>query len=62
MGISRSSLRSEAVFLLQASRPGLWLTAIAFYMLPLGQRAVFHSLAFWLGAPSMTLPTSKLPL
>ena len=60
MGISRSSLRSEAVFLLQASRPGLWLTAIAFYMLPLGQRAVFHSLAFWLGALYVSFPMGLL--
>ena len=60
MGISRSSLRSEAVFLLQASRPGLWLTAIAFYMLPLGQRAVFHSLAFWLGAVYVSFPMGLL--
>ena len=62
MGISRSSLRSEAVFLLQASRPGLWLTAIAFYMLPLGQRAVFHSLAFWLGARFTALSLSAQAL
>jgi len=60
VGISRSSLRSEAVFLLQASRPGLWLTAIAFYMLPLGQRAVFHSLAFWLGAVYVSFPMGLL--
>jgi len=60
VGISRSSLRSEAVFLLQASRPGLWLTAIAFYMLPLGQRAVFHSLAFWLGALYVSFPMGLL--
>ena len=60
MGISRSSLRSEAVFLLQASRPGLWLTAVAFYMLPLGQRAVFHSLAFWLGALYVSFPMGLL--
>jgi len=60
VGISRSSLRSEAVFLLQASRPGLWLTAIAFYMLPLGQRDVFHSVAFWLGAVYVSFPMGLL--
>ena len=60
MGISRSSLRSEAVFLLQASRPGLWLTAIAFYMLPLGQREVFHSATFWLGALYVSFPMGLL--
>ena len=50
----------EPVFLLQASRPGLWLTAIAFYMLPLGQRAVFHSTAFWLGALYVSFPMGLL--
>ena len=57
---ARASLRSELVFLLQASRPGLWLTAIAFYMLPLAQRNVFHSVAFWLGALYVSLPMGLL--
>ena len=56
----RLSLRSEPVFLLQASRPGLWLTAIAFYMLPLAQRDVFHSVAFWLGALYVSFPMGLL--
>jgi len=42
------------------SRPGLWLTAIAFYMLPLGQRPVFHSTAFWLGALYVSFPMGLL--
>ncbi len=50
----------EPVFLLQVSRPGLWLTAIAFYMLPLGQRPVFHSTAFWLGALYVSFPMGLL--
>lgn len=54
------SLRSELVFLLQASRPGLWLTAIAFYMLPLAQRDVFRSNAFWLGALYVSFPMGLL--
>ncbi len=53
-------LRSDNAFLLQASRPGLWLTAIAFYMLPLGQREVFHSLAFWLGVLYVSFPMGLL--
>ena len=53
-------LRSDQAFLLQASRPGLWLTAIAFYMLPLGQREVFHSVAFWLGALYVSFPMGLL--
>ncbi len=51
---------AEAVFLLQASRPGLWLTAVAFYMLPLSQRDVFHSVAFWLGALYVSFPMGLL--
>ncbi len=54
--MTASSLRSELKFLLQASRPGLWLTAIAFYMLPLGRREVFHSTAFWPGSLSVSPP------
>ena len=53
-------LRSDQTFLLQASRPGLWLTAIAFYMLPLAQRNVFHSVAFWLGALYVSFPMGLL--
>ena len=60
MATERTSLRSEHLFLLQASRPGLWLTAIAFYMLPLGQRNVFHSAVFWLGALYVSFPMGLL--
>jgi len=54
------SPRSELAFLLQASRPGLWLTAIAFYLLPLSQRDVFHSVAFWLGVLYVSFPMGLL--
>ncbi len=60
MATERTSLRAEHLFLLQASRPGLWLTAIAFYMLPLGQRNVFHSAVFWLGALYVSFPMGLL--
>jgi len=43
-------------FLIKASRPGLWLTAVWFYLLPLGQRHVFHSAGFWLGLIYVTFP------
>jgi 4-hydroxybenzoate polyprenyltransferase len=56
----KSSLRSELFFLLQASRPGLWLTAIWFYMLPLGQRDVFQSVPFWLGVLYVSFPMGLL--
>ncbi|PYP11625.1 MAG: hypothetical protein DMD59_02275 [Gemmatimonadetes bacterium] len=60
MATERTSLRAEHLFLLQASRPGLWLTAIAFYMLPLGQRNVFQSAVFWLGALYVSFPMGLL--
>ncbi len=47
---------SAFVFVIKASRPGLWLTAVWFYLLPLGQRHVFYSGAFWLGLIYVTLP------
>jgi 4-hydroxybenzoate polyprenyltransferase len=56
----QSALRSELVFLLQASRPGFWLTALWFYMLPLAQRQVFDSASFWLGAMYVTFPMGML--
>src|SRR5262249_40608929 len=51
---------SDFTFLLQASRPGLWLTAIWFYLLPLGGRHVFHSVAFWLGVVYVSFPLGLL--
>lgn len=51
---------STFAFTLQASRPGLWLTSIWFYMLPLGGRHVFASLSFWLGMAYVTLPMGLL--
>jgi 4-hydroxybenzoate polyprenyltransferase len=47
---------SSLAFIIKASRPGLWLTAVWFYLLPLGQRNVFHSVGFWLGLIYVTLP------
>src|SRR5215470_612023 len=51
---------SELTFILQASRPGLWLTSIWFYMLPLGGRNLFGSVPFWLGVLYMTFPMGLL--
>lgn len=51
---------SELRFILQASRPGLWITSIWFYMLPLGGRNVFHFLPFWFGMIYVTLPMGLL--
>ncbi|HLJ25866.1 MAG TPA: UbiA family prenyltransferase [Candidatus Angelobacter sp.] len=51
---------SDLAFTLQASRPGLWLTSIWFYMLPLGGRSLFHSAPFWLGLVYVTFPMGLL--
>jgi 4-hydroxybenzoate polyprenyltransferase len=45
-----AELRSEAAFLLKASRPGFWITQLWFYLLPLAQVPVWDSPRFWLGA------------
>src|SRR6266568_4251119 len=47
---------STLAFIVKASRPGLWATALWFYLLPLGRRHVFHSPGFWLGLIYVTLP------
>ena len=47
---------STFAFVVKASRPGLWATAVWFYLLPLGHRHVFHSPGFWLGLIYVTLP------
>jgi 4-hydroxybenzoate polyprenyltransferase len=44
-----SFLREELIFILKASRPGFWLTAIWFYLLPLAQRPVLRTFDFWFG-------------
>ncbi len=41
--------RGEILFILKASRPGFWLTAIWFYLLPLAQRPVLRTFDFWFG-------------
>jgi len=51
---------SDFVFTLQASRPGLWLTSIWFYMLPLGGRHVFDNATFWIGLFYVTFPMGLL--
>lgn len=43
------SLRDEIIFVLKASRPGFWLTAIWFYLLPLAQQPVLRTFDFWFG-------------
>jgi len=47
---------SNLSFVIKASRPGLWATAVWFYLLPLGRRHVFGSAGFWFGLVYVTLP------
>ena len=54
------TLFSDLTFVLQASRPGLWITSIWFYMLPLGGRHLFKTLPFWLGLVYVTFPMGLL--
>ncbi|MCI0354313.1 MAG: UbiA family prenyltransferase [Acidobacteria bacterium] len=49
-------LRESVAFALKVSRPGMWLTAVWFYLLPLGGRDVFHRPEFWLGVVYITFP------
>ena len=53
-------LLSDCKFVLQASRPGLWLTSIWFYMLPLGGQHVFDTVGFWVGLVYVTFPMGLL--
>lgn len=55
-----SELAAELRFALKVARPGFWLTSIWFYLLPLGQRAVFDLPGFWLGLLYVTLPLGLL--
>jgi 4-hydroxybenzoate polyprenyltransferase len=52
----KTDLRSSLAFVLKASRPGLWLTAVWFYLLPLGRTDAYHSPSFWVGLLYVTLP------
>jgi 4-hydroxybenzoate polyprenyltransferase len=52
--------RTELRFLVKASRPGFWLTAMWFYLLPLGASAPIHSLSFWLGLFYVGFPLGML--
>jgi 4-hydroxybenzoate polyprenyltransferase len=51
-----SSADNLFIFILKASRPGFWLTAIWFYLLPVAQQPVWSSPAFWLGVFFVSFP------
>ena len=52
--------RSEIVFLLQVSRPGLWSTTALFYLMPLGHADFLHSRTLWLGLFYVLFPLGFL--
>jgi 4-hydroxybenzoate polyprenyltransferase len=55
-----SSLLQQAAFVLTASRPGFWSTAVWFYLLTVAQRPVLGLWTFWLGVLYFTLPFGLL--
>ena len=55
-----SRCKSEAIFLVKASRPGFYLTAMWFYLLPFGAQIPLDNPAFWLGLFYVTFPLGTL--
>ena len=53
-------LRTDARFLVQVSRPGLWSTTALFYLLPLGRADFAHSGRLWLGLIFVLFPLGLL--
>lgn len=45
----QATWQNEVRFFIKASRPGFWLTAIWFYLLPLAPHLPLNSFEFWLG-------------
>ena len=56
----KTTHRSEIVFLLQVSRPGLWSTTALFYLMPLGHADLLHSRTLWLGLFYVLFPLGFL--
>jgi 4-hydroxybenzoate polyprenyltransferase len=56
----KTARRSEMVFLLQVSRPGLWSTTALFYLMPLGHADFLHSRTLWLGLFYVLFPLGFL--
>ncbi len=54
--VGASARHGDFVFLLQVSRPGLWLTTALFYLMPLGHSINFSSAKFWIGLVYVLIP------
>ena len=50
----------ETAFVVQAARPGFWLTSVWFYLVPVGGRHVLDRAEFWLGVVYVTFPLGVL--
>ena len=48
------------MWLVKVARPGFWLTSIWFYLLPVGQHAIWDRWTFWLGLFYVTFPLGLL--
>ncbi len=63
-GIADAKTRQDAggtfKFIIQAARPGFWLTAIWFYLLPIAQHPIWNSFDFWLGVFFVSFPFGLL--
>jgi len=55
-----SRLAAELAFVVQAARPGFWLTAIWFYFVPVGGQSVLGQAEFWAGLVYVTFPLGVL--
>ncbi len=53
-------LAEEIAFVVQAARPGFWLTSIWFYLVPVGGRHVLTQPEFWLGLFYVSFPLGVL--
>ena len=58
--IQLARLAEEIGFVVQAARPGFWLTAIWFYLVPVGGRTVLNHAEFWLGLFYVSFPLGML--
>ena len=55
-----SRYRSAVAFVVQAARPGFWLTSIWFYFVPVGGQKVLGEAGFWAGLAYVTFPLGVL--
>src|ERR1700730_12343675 len=54
--LTKRTIWSELVFLIQVARPGLWTTTALFYLMPLGHGNFVRSWIFWLGLFYVLIP------